>query len=71
MFMIKLIKSTFYKEKDTTRKLIRFLRNAKQLSFGKECQTFEKNFAKYQKRKQCVFLNSGSVREDIKKGISF
>ncbi|GIW61552.1 MAG: CDP-4-keto-6-deoxy-D-glucose-3-dehydrase [Patescibacteria group bacterium] len=58
--MIKLIKSTYYKEKDTTKKLISFLKKAEQLSFGPECNKFEENFAKWQKRKYCVFLNSGS-----------
>jgi len=58
--MIKLIKSTFYKEKETKKKLINFITKAKQLSFGKECEKFEKNFSKYQKRKFSVFLNSGS-----------
>lgn len=58
--MIKLIKSTFHNEKKTKRQLIEFIKNAEQLSFGKECEKFEKNFAKYQKRKHCIFLNSGS-----------
>jgi CDP-6-deoxy-D-xylo-4-hexulose-3-dehydrase len=58
--MIKLIKSTFYKEEETKKKLINFIKKAKQLSFGKECEKFEKNFSKYQKRKFSVFLNSGS-----------
>lgn len=58
--MIKLIKSTFYKEDETNNKLCSFIKNAKQLSFGAECEKFEKNFAKWQKRKHCVFLNSGS-----------
>lgn len=58
--MIKLIKSTFYNEKKTKRQLIDFIKKAEQLSFGKECERFEKSFAKYQKRKHCIFLNSGS-----------
>lgn len=58
--MIKLIKSTFYKEARTKRLLINFIRSAKQLSFGSECQSFEINFAKWQGRKHSVFLNSGS-----------
>jgi len=58
--MIKLIKSTYYNEKQTSRDLARFIRNSKQLSFGPECQLFEKKFAKYQERKDCIFLNSGS-----------
>lgn len=30
------------------------------LSFGPECNKFEENFAKWQGRKYCVFVNSGS-----------
>lgn len=58
--MIKLIKSTFYNEEKTKKKLSRFIQSAKQLSFGKECLKFENRFGKFQKRKQCVFVNSGS-----------
>lgn len=58
--MITLIKSTFYKEKDTKKKLNAFIKSSDYLSFGKECEKFEKNFAKWQKRKYCVFMNSGS-----------
>ena len=58
--MIKLIKSTFYNEKKTKNSLIKFLKNTQQLSFGPECEKFEKKFAKFQKRKYCVFVNSGS-----------
>lgn len=58
--MIKLIKSTFYKEKETKKKLIKFISEADQLSIGSECKKFEKRFAKYQGRKHCVFVNSGS-----------
>lgn len=58
--MIKLIKSTFYKEKETKNKLIKFIRNARMLSIGDECRKFEKRFAEYQDRKFCVFVNSGS-----------
>jgi CDP-6-deoxy-D-xylo-4-hexulose-3-dehydrase len=58
--MIKLIKTTFYNEEDTKDKLIKFIKGAQQLSFGKECEKFEDKFAKYQGRKHCVFVNSGS-----------
>lgn len=58
--MIKLIKETFYKEKSTTKKLTAFINSANQLSFGPECQKFEEKFASWQKRKHCVFVNSGS-----------
>lgn len=58
--MIKLVKSTFYQEKDIKRKLTDFILSSNYLSLGKECFKFEKNFAKFQKRKYCVFFNSGS-----------
>ena len=58
--MIKLIKSTFYKEKETKKALVKFILQAKQLSFGPECEKFEKNFAKWQGREGCVMVNSGS-----------
>ncbi len=58
--MIKLIKSTFYKEKETKEKLCRFIKKAAILSINTECLKFEKNFAAYQGLKHCVFVNSGS-----------
>jgi len=58
--MIKLIKSTFYKEENTKKALIQFISSAKKLSFGQECEKFERNFARYQERKYCIFFNSGS-----------
>lgn len=58
--MIPLIKSTFYDEKNTKKKLAAFIKNANRLSFGRECEMFEKGFARHQGRKYCVFVNSGS-----------
>lgn len=58
--MIKLIKSTFYNEADTKKKLVNFIQKADMLSFGPECDKFEKSFAKWQGRKHCIFVNSGS-----------
>lgn len=58
--MIKLIKSTFYKEEETKKKLSKFIRHSSQLSIGSECLKFEKNFSRYQERKRCMFVNSGS-----------
>ncbi len=58
--MIKLIKSTFYNEEDTKKKLCDFIKEAKQLSFGPECESFEKNFSQWQGRKHGIYLNSGS-----------
>ena len=58
--MIKLIKSTFYNEKQTKKELIKFISQANQLSIGEQCRKFEKRFAKWQDRKHCVLVNSGS-----------
>lgn len=59
-FMIKLIKSTFYREEQTKKELCKFIQKTNYLSFGNECEKFEKNFANWQKRKYCIFVNSGS-----------
>jgi CDP-6-deoxy-D-xylo-4-hexulose-3-dehydrase len=58
--MIRLIKSTFYKEAETKKKLTSFIKKASWLSFGKECEKFEKSFSKYQGRKFSVMVNNGS-----------
>ncbi len=58
--MIKLIKSTFYREATTTRALKQFLGQAPILSFNTHCQGFETAFAKWQGTQQAVFVNSGS-----------
>jgi CDP-6-deoxy-D-xylo-4-hexulose-3-dehydrase len=58
--MIKLVGGTFYKEKATKAKLLRFIAKAKTLSFGEESKKFEKAFARWQGRKEAIFVNSGS-----------
>ena len=58
--MIKLIKSTFYQENVTKKKLAEFIIKSQYLSMGKECFRFEKNFAQKQKTEYAVFVNSGS-----------
>jgi CDP-6-deoxy-D-xylo-4-hexulose-3-dehydrase len=58
--MIKLIKSTFYKERETKKRLVSFIARAKHLSFGRECQRFEKKFSVWQRKAHCAFVNSGS-----------
>lgn len=58
--MIKLIKSTFFHEADTKKRLIAFIKDAEILSFGPQCEEFEKRFAKWQGRRYCAFVNSGS-----------
>ncbi|AHB41435.1 hypothetical protein P148_SR1C00001G0644 [candidate division SR1 bacterium RAAC1_SR1_1] len=57
---IKLIKSSFYQEKIVKDKLCDFIQKAEQFSFGNYCKKFESLFAKWQNRKYCVFVNSGS-----------
>ncbi len=58
--MIPLVKSTFFHERGTKRAICQFIQNADKLSFGKECEKFERAFARWQGSRQCVFLNSGS-----------
>lgn len=58
--MIPLVKSTFYQEEETKKQLVEFIIRAKKLSFGEECEQFETNFANWQERKYCIFVNSGS-----------
>jgi len=57
---IKLIKSTFFEERKTKDSLIKFITEADILSMGEQCNLFESNFSKYQGRKYCCFVNSGS-----------
>lgn len=58
--MIRLIKSTFYSEDEVKKKLANFILTSEQLSIGEECKKFERTFAKWQGRKYCVMVNSGS-----------
>jgi CDP-4-dehydro-6-deoxyglucose reductase, E1 len=58
--MVKLMKSVFLGGQGTKKALADFIMNADQLSFGPQCETFEKQFAEWQGRKYCVFVNSGS-----------
>ena len=58
--MIKLVKSTFFKEQETKEKLCNFILSAEMLSMAQECNRFEERFAKKQGRKFAVFVNSGS-----------
>lgn len=58
--MIKLVKSTFYKEELVKKELCNFISKSDVLSIGEECKKFERNFAKWQQRKYCIMVNSGS-----------
>ena len=59
--MIRLIKSPFFKDAEARDKLINFIRTSNWFGFGPECEKFEKNFAAYQGRKDCVFMSNGST----------
>lgn len=58
--MIKLIKSTFYNESKTKKELTDFIMKSDKLSIGPECRRFEQQFAAWQGRRHCIFVNSGS-----------
>lgn len=58
--MIKLIKSTFYREKKVKNALCAFIKKSPYLSIGEECKKFENTFSSWQGRKYCVMVNSGS-----------
>lgn len=58
--MIRLIGGAFYKEAQTRKKLAKFVQHTKRFSFDTECKTFELAFAKWQGRKDAIFVNSGS-----------
>lgn len=58
--MIRLIKSSFYNEEKTKKALCEFIKNSPKLSIGEECKKFEHTFARWQKRKFCIMVNSGS-----------
>jgi len=60
MEKIKLIKSTFYREEETKKRLADFIMNSHFLKMGKECRKFEEKFSKKQERKYAVFVSSGS-----------
>lgn len=57
--MIPLMKNIFYKEDETRKKLAEFILSNDHLSIGEQCFTFEKEFAKSQKRKYAILFNSG------------
>lgn len=59
--MIKLVKSSFYKEAKTKRALANFILRTDRLSMGEQCLQFEQSFAKKQGRDYAVFVSSGSM----------
>lgn len=58
--MIKLTKSSFYREVETKKSLIDFISRASILSMGEECHNFENSFSKKQGRRFSVLVSSGS-----------
>ncbi|EKD68001.1 MAG: hypothetical protein ACD_48C00115G0002 [uncultured bacterium] len=59
--MISLIKSSFYQEQETKKKLAEFILSASFLSMGEQCRQFEEKFAAKQQRKFAVYVSSGSM----------
>ena len=57
--MIPLMKSTFYKEEETRKKLAEFIAGKSFLSIGENCFKFEEKFAESQGRKYATLVNSG------------
>ncbi len=58
--MIKLIKSTFYKEAQSKRALSAMIAKTPILSFNDHCRSFETEFSQWQGRGHSIFVNSGS-----------
>jgi CDP-6-deoxy-D-xylo-4-hexulose-3-dehydrase len=54
------MRHTFLDEEETKNALCDFIRNATKLSMGEEVSRFENDFAKWQGRKHCIMVNSGS-----------
>jgi CDP-6-deoxy-D-xylo-4-hexulose-3-dehydrase len=59
--VIKLIRSTFYNERETKEAVADFLLHADKLSMGEQCEAFERAFAIRQQRNFAVFVSSGSA----------
>lgn len=59
--MIKLVKSSFYREAETKRQLAKFILKTDIFSMGQECKKFEAAFAKKQHCRFAVFVSSGSM----------
>ncbi len=57
---VPLMKNTFIYEKDVRKKLAKFILGAERFSMDTQCITFEKAFAKKQRRKDAVLFNSGA-----------
>ncbi len=58
---IPLVRSTFFDEASTRKKLAEFVLNTPFLSMGKHCREFEHTFANMQERKFAVLVGNGSL----------
>lgn len=59
--MIRLMKHTFYKEKETKEALNTFILSADRLSMSEQCSLFEQKFSKWQNRNFVSFVANGSA----------
>lgn len=58
--MIPLMKNTFLNEYETKKALADFILKAPRLSMSNKCLEFEKEFGKFQKRRESILFNSGA-----------
>lgn len=58
---IPLMRSTFFDEKSTRKKLAAFVETAPRLSMGEQCATFEQAFTAFQERRFAVLVGNGSL----------
>lgn len=58
---VPLMRSTFFHEEQTRKRLAEFVGKTSRLSMGPECAAFEKAFATYQHRKHAVLVANGSL----------
>tara|TARA_B100000963_G_scaffold179953_1_gene156338 strand:- start:920 stop:2086 length:1167 start_codon:yes stop_codon:yes gene_type:complete len=59
-YTVPLMQNAFFDEKQTKKKLSKFILNKKRLSMDTYCTKFEERFAKFHNSKYAVFFNSGS-----------
>ncbi len=59
--MIKLMEKSFFNGEEVKKALAEFILSTDRFSMGQQCEKFEEGFAKWQKRKYCVFVSSGSM----------
>lgn len=57
--MIPLMKSTFLDEHETKKELCEFIMRTNKFSMDEQCFLFERRFAEFQERRECILFNSG------------